>query len=447
MPVSEVFYDDLDTVRFGSGVSAADRKARGITAMGTLMLGLLVGNAAPLLSQAQAFDGELILGLLGQPRDTEQRGDRLAILRLARQGYFRVGILDSEALRADPPDGERYTLINAFRSALGGAGFVFSGWPELADPELRPELLSCLDHAPDQLGSLAGSDVADRVEGLRELDRNLRQGSGQGALKVVRPVASQGLRERVRADLADGASGDPELANAAEWLLGEVDADRAGRFGSRSGWYSLLDQYKRTGGAVTTVRDIVDGHYNAIVAESMGAPGISLSCGDEEAACLLATHYGLSEGTGERAVNLVADPRRAGWLRWTQVPELLETLDDLSPDRRLDHLVREHSDFVGTYQSDNRLGVSLKVALPAGIVAGLAAFGAAPIAGPGIAAAAAQAAVTGAVTMVAAVPAFRRAGDRYRRRLTHREGEQWQSSIRTGSAAWPDAILRKPGRG
>ena len=89
LPEKFVFYDDLDTVRFDDDVPAKEKLVRRVTALGTVMTGLLIGGVAPVLSRAQSCDCEPLLALTTPAEDRAQRADRLAFLRLVRHGSHR----------------------------------------------------------------------------------------------------------------------------------------------------------------------------------------------------------------------------------------------------------------------------------------------------------------------------------------------------------------------
>ena len=84
------------------------------------MLDLLVGNTCPVLSQTQAFDNALLLNLLAR-----HDADSKAFLTLVGMGWIQTRIHESETL-LEAADGQRFTLRNAFLSALENRSFVFS---------------------------------------------------------------------------------------------------------------------------------------------------------------------------------------------------------------------------------------------------------------------------------------------------------------------------------
>src|SRR6202040_3810136 len=93
----------------------------------------------------QSFDNQLILTLISAEGERADRDDRLGFLRLVSTGFIQIGLMENGPA-ADPPDGERYTLMNMFRTSLANRSFLLSGWPELNDnPGLRSEVLDCLN--------------------------------------------------------------------------------------------------------------------------------------------------------------------------------------------------------------------------------------------------------------------------------------------------------------
>jgi hypothetical protein len=341
-PVKAVFYDGLDTVRFGNDVTGEVRKARALAAMGDVMVSMLAGNIAPILSQAQSYDNQLLLELISPEGGTADSEDRLAFLQLARAGFVRVGLLKSGPGDA-PPDGEYYTLMNFFRASLANTEFVLSGWPELnSSLDLRREVLGCLDQVPaGRMSAAVPASVAARVEGLRELDRNLRQ-SPQG-ISLVSPAGGDPLEGRVNRRLAAmGADGDP-VRDAASAVSARARRE-AMSLNSRSNWYRLIEWGSQDSGpvrdsALRILRDIVDLNYNAMVSESLSDDGMSLSAGNEHAAYTAAEEFSPGQSPGKRWADLSPTPGKANWLRWSDVPELLTKIQVLSTDARLEELV------------------------------------------------------------------------------------------------------------
>ncbi len=133
------------------------------------MLDVLVVDAVPVLSQAQAYDSAVLLDVL-------ERHDRDAsgLLRLVRHGQLQVKMLAAPGV--DPVVGEDpYTLANAFARALTRGSYVFSGWPVLEDLDARRALLGVLTACREASGRLGDSALEARVDGLLALDRAVRE--------------------------------------------------------------------------------------------------------------------------------------------------------------------------------------------------------------------------------------------------------------------------------
>ena len=79
------YYSLLDTVQFTRTVAPETFISRALNVTGLLMLDVLIGNAAPLLSQTQAFDNALLLAQLAAPSE-----DSRSFLRLVRKGLIQV---------------------------------------------------------------------------------------------------------------------------------------------------------------------------------------------------------------------------------------------------------------------------------------------------------------------------------------------------------------------
>jgi len=455
--VVTAFYGDLDPVRFLRDAQDLGVPAATATASGSLMLGLLLGGTVPLLSYNQAFDGQMILRLASDIDGKAAREDRLAFLRLVRDGYVKVGLLEP-VLIDDPPDGQKYTLLNAFRSALARRKTFFSGWPELNGElqELRPDILDRLDNAPGQMEELVGADVAARLEGLRILSANLRQAQEEGleSIRVIRPdPRQQTLEARLRVDLQSGRPIGEGIGPVATWIFD--NADRLDiNLNLQSEWITWANRYLSEQGApagqgVASLKDLVNAHFIQIQAESHGAHGLSLACRDSEAERLLAADMGLSAANGKRLSQLVHDAGQGTWLSWGELPELLDRMALLTTgdapttaEARLRYLEADHQDWVGRYAVDRNVGASVRLALPQSVVVAGTTGTEALMTGASPAQAAGVAAVGAIVTLAAATPAARRHERRDRQKIEELEGERWQREFRTGSATWPRRIAR-----
>ena len=443
--VKAVFYDDLDTVRFSNNVRDKERKARDLAAMGDVMVGMLVGRIAAILSQAQSCDNQLLLTLISPEGSRADRDDMRAFLRLARNGFVRVGLMENGPA-ADPADGERYTLMNIFRTSLANPTFLLSGWPELnSDLDLRNEVLGCLNRAPhSRMSAEVPAGIAARVEGLRELDRSLRQ-SPQG-IRIVRQ-ADEPLKTRINKMLRImGTDGDAVRHAAAEVFEHAMRGKMS--LNSRSSWYLLIERISQDAdpaqdSALQVLRDVVDLNYNAMVSESLDDDGMSLSAGHEGAADTAADEFTPGWSPGKRCADLSPTQNKGNWLRWSDIPELLTDLEVLSPGGRLAELRARQSEWVAGYETKHSWHLSAKIALPGAVGTAVTGFGTSLITSATPGQAAGVAALTGVATLVAATPGVRA----LRGRNTAREEERLRSrdersAIRTGAAGWLDRMRR-----
>ena len=236
-PLKYVFYDDLDTVRFNN-VDDEERKARAVTTTGNMMAGMLIGRTGTIFSQNQSYDNQLILTLISAEGERAARDDRLGFLKLVSTGLIQVGLLENGPA-ADPPDGERYTLMNMFRTSLTNRSFLLSGWPELNDnPDLRSEVLDCLNRTlGERLSSAVPGNVAARIEGLREFDRILR--TFPHGIRIV-SQAEEPLEARVRNMLQAVEPDGDAVRHAAAKVITQATRDSV-NLQSRSNWYRLID--------------------------------------------------------------------------------------------------------------------------------------------------------------------------------------------------------------
>ncbi len=456
-PTVTAFYGDLDPLRFIREAHVLGAPAAAATASGSVMLGLLLGGTVPLLSYNQAFDSQMILQLASDVHTRAAREDRLAFLRLARDGYIKVGLLEP-VLIDEPPDGQKYTLLNAFRSALARRKTFFSGWPELNGEfeDLRPDILDRLDHAPGQMEELVGAEVAARIEGLRIFSANLRQAQQEGrrSIRVIRPhPQQQSLESRLRGDLLGDLPIGGDIGPVATWIYD--NADRLDiNLNLQSEWITWANRYLSEHGAaadrgVAALMDLVNAHFIQIQAESHGAHGLSLACRESEAERLLTADMPRSAESGKRLSQLVHDAGQGRWLSWGQLPELLDQMALLSTgdapttaEARLRYLEADHQDWVGRYATDHDVGASVRLAIPQSVLVAGTTATEALIAGASPAQVAGVAAVGAIVTLAAATPAARRQERRGRKKVEEHEAKRWQREFRTGSAAWPRRIAQ-----
>jgi len=432
------YFSVLDTVRFGPEVERSELATRSVSSTGVLLLELLVGGGTVLLSQTQAFDNAMLLEYLAA-NDAES----LALRRLVQSGRIQVRIFDSPALRELPSGGQRFTLLNAFCSAMSQRDFVLSAWPELGDHGRRLAIVECLDRAPNRLRALCDDDVlAGRIEAVRELDLSLRKSP---ASERAMPVVGKNLYERVSDDLETLPADEPTEA-AMYWLAGRLAVVDPGRLRGRSTWYRLLDelaaQHPIFSGPEENLRAIVDGAYNRVVADSLGATGTFTQYPAGEVAAAIAEQAGIDATTDRQLVLLAEDQRRDAWLTWSEAASMIDDLTELpSPWRRLDHLVRRHQEYVGVTETSTRgqmwLAIAATIPPLIGSVAGATAeelVGALPGALGG-------GALGGLVSISGLLlpSVFPLGKHRWRERHERISGERWETTVptvTTGSASW-----------
>ncbi|MDP9418098.1 MAG: hypothetical protein M3P48_09790 [Actinomycetota bacterium] len=427
----------LDTVGFGATVDATVRAERAAAATGALMLDILLTGATPVLSQTQAFDNALLLDQVAQTTQESR-----ALLRLFGSGYIRVRIFDSPSLLV-PETEERFSLVNAFRSALAEPGFLFSAWPQLAEPDLRAHVFERLCSNRSSLSGIDDDSLVARLEGLRELDSQLR---ASNLVERALPSIGPSLSTRVAAGLAALAHDDMfGLEQALAWLNDRTRDGEANTLDRRGTWYNLISRLSKQrpelSEATQAVTDVVDAAYNAIVAESLGVTGWLTSTETADVAAAIASVTDDSS-TGGLAVELLQDPRRSEWLTWSRVEQLLPDLQHMSPQRRLDHLAIEHSEYVGREAVGRQAKLMLRLAIPMQAAAGSAtvagsvigaAMGGVPGAGLG-------GLLTAAVTFLA-VPVARRAEERAQAALERKQAKEWlaearqRATVATGTAS------------
>ncbi len=414
------YHSLLDTVQFGHSVAPKTFVSRAVNVTGLLMLDVLVGNATPLLSQTQAFDNALLLAQLAEPSN-----DSRSFLRLVRKGRIQVRVVGAPS------------LLEAFRHALREPSFVLSAWPELSDAQLRAEVVRCsLTGDIDQLGH---ASLAARLEGVRQFDDSLRQSpTMQWHAAMTR---NSQLSLRIMEGLRELSSADSASREDVEWLLASAQSLSPTQQELRSMWYGLLDELEKSSGKTKlgNIRGIIDGAYNSVVANSLGATGMFAQCPTEEVANALAS-VELNGVAGGQHVKLVPDESRYTWLNWEKVDKWLDEYGHISkPRHRLDYLVKQG--YVGLIELDRRPGIALKVALSSattGLVASEMAREADKMLEGGMGTVEGGA-IGGVVSLLAALPAIERkasSGTNQRR-----AGEHWEYTITTGTASWQKSVL------
>lgn len=338
------YFSALDTVHFRNEIPTSVRDRRMVGATGAVMLQMLLADVTPVLSQTQAFDGAVIVNTLARFDD---KGATL--VKMARSGRLRVPVLDGPLLCPDPSDGERFTLLNAFVSALRRTDFVFAAWPEFTGaPDLRATIAEQLDRRPEQVEQIADGSLRDKLCGLVELDRALRTAPRS---PLARFSAGPGLCSRTLAGIQQARRVQPASTAFLTRLEARVrTADDADLYDRRSAWYALFQEYEEVfgaeaGSAVAIARGVVDAVYNQLVAVSLGADGIEMEIPDFETAEIVA-RSGIECRLGARAIQLVSEPSFNAWLTWSRLTDTMTKMEHLTlPQSRFRYLVgryREH---------------------------------------------------------------------------------------------------------
>lgn len=443
------FYSPLDTVRFNPEYAGAALAQNIVSAAGTTMLGLLIGDTKPVLTQAQAIDNAYLLDTLAAADENTQ-----GFLNLVRSRTIQVRFHDRPPLLGAP---ERFTILNAFASALNRQqNFVLSGWPELNNNStLRSELVRSIQHITrrDQLAreveTLAGPVVAKRFRGLIRLDRAVK---AAGLPQQTVPLPPGSYRETVVDLLVTLRPKHPDADSLFDWLLRraadarEADSSElrndAVDLDIRSGWLRLLDLHDEQHPAERKATDLVRRQLNhassKIIAKSL------LSTGRELDLASATDADDLSEGADgddipvHRLIHFSRDPHRMDWLTWANVAKIWQDLQetDLSPRERYDYLARLHGDSV----FKQKIGEipALTIAVSAVLGDTIQNF----LSGEwqGGAGAAAVAAITGTVVVLLVQREGSRMRARLREHVANEVDAKWEASISHGTASWQDEI-------
>lgn len=448
------YYTTVDSMKFSPARhSEEDIAQHAVSASGTMMLGLLVGDTRPVLTQAQAIDSAYILGLL-----RPENPNASAFLHLVRRNVVRVTFHDSPRLLDAK---HRLTVVNAFASALARQGnFVLSGWPEIdKNYGLRAELAECIrrgGHSPfvvRDVERLAGTTVAERFNGLLRLSKTLRKADGKPKRTV--PVPPGTYRAGVIRLLARMADDEPASEDLHRWLLEQAGRDSGDSqvvlpdLDTRSGWLQLLEIYDALEPGQTSLtglaREQLDYATHEVISSSLGCTGKEVEVRSTDAAVALTRRRAADEIPVGRMIKLSRDPQRLAWLDWKDIEKTWKELryTTVTPDERINKLVRMHEDSISAPKLGQNRMIRILVATPV-IWSGIAAsanenFLAGEwtgIVGSGVAA------LTTALSMIATSPFAAQTMREIEASSRLRSIAKWEASVAAGSASWQDEIRR-----
>ena len=431
-----VFYSVLDSVNFNPARPHRDLERVRISAAGSLMLGLLVGDTRPVLTDAQIFDNSLII-------DTVASFDREAeaFLGLIRDGRVQARILSAANLPASTPQGA--TLLDAFVAALQRPNFVFSAWPDLEQPDVRRAVSKILAGSADPTRELDSAQLAQRITAVRELSESFTSAARNTGLQLAhRPIFSDRLLL-----LLDNFRTNPQAQSSVEWLLGQA-AKRADSLEYRSTWYRLMAAIPDSElGTLTRspLLDGVNGVYNEAMARTLDCdPDISFS---DRRMANAATAAGLKGRWGRRAVGLDQTRAVQDVVTWDIVRSTLPRLEGFAtPQARLTFLINEFSESLGRERLERHTATWLRVNAPRQILAKLAAVGTAEAglsvstALGGSSLAEAIGALVGVVTVFGGSPVIDKIFARHEHRMAAREISQARMTLTRNSSAWAQRI-------
>jgi len=329
------YYPLIDSVLF-DGSQDEDLPTRVVSATSALMVDLIVHQTVPVLSQSHIIDSVFVLDIV---RDDSTHDAFLGLIAdsLIKTRFLSVGM-------EQPPGEHSFTVLNAFASRLRG-DFHFSAWPELADSSAREDVYAVVRGTSSEP---LGGELGERLDALRALDKAFRCSA---ASEQAEPVAGQErLGPRVLADFAARPAEQElrEVGQTVEALSREAGLDDKGRpvidLDARSAWRKALPKAAAKLGTsrevVTAASDLVDMHYNCVVALSLGAA----SCADETVVPRIP--IGLRDSTApvefdQRATFLLGQEPGARMLTWNTVRDRQSTRRFTSPEVRLEELVRD----------------------------------------------------------------------------------------------------------
>jgi hypothetical protein len=349
------FYGLLDTVHLDPRrTTSEERRHRVLNAHATIMLDMLVTRATPVFSQNQVFDQLGLLSLVGQ-----QDEDSYGLLQLARSGRVRVCINDDDMLRASAGESNPFTIKNAFVSRFA-SGFHFSAWPELDDSKALGLVRRRLTEEPSlDLGDTA---LTRKVEALELLSAAF---DASNHVQPARRMSPTMLYSELEADCAARAANDPVRRL---WQDVNTYAKRNKiELQSRSQLYKALKglehdrQFLSISPRTKHLRELIDFHYNRIVALSVGAISSFDEFFDLTATALFLTSRA-KPILSDRVSTMLPITAFDNWLSWRDMPDRLERHEFDPPQLQIDRLEKERLAF----QVDEHAFVIAARILPAG---------------------------------------------------------------------------------
>jgi hypothetical protein len=429
---SGVYYSILDTVNFNPLRPRVELEQLRVSAAGTLMLGILIGNTNAVLTDAQVFDNRLIIDIVSQfDRESE------AFLHLVREGRLQARLLQAPSLEAQ--SSKRVTFVDTFVAALNRPNFVFSAWPGLEDPSIRQAIAAAIAGGADPSKEFDDPELIQRITAIRELSDSFELASKGSSLGLApRPVFGHRLI-RVMENLRL----NPETQEAADWIL-RAAAEQADNLEYRSTWYRIVESVPGSaldGTSRATLLDGVSSVYNEAVSRRLNCdPDISFS---DLKVVDAATGAGLTGQWGLRVVKLAQDPAVQDVMTWSLVRQILPHLESFTdPQARLSYLINEFSECFGRERLEKSTATWLRVRAPQQIVAKMAAIGTAEAglvvstALGGSHLAQAVGALVGVVTVLGGIPTIRRIMAAREQNMVTREITNVRMTLTRNSSAW-----------
>lgn len=429
---SGVYYSILDTVNFNPQRPRVELEQLRVSAAGTLMLGILIGNTNAVLTDAQVFDNRLIIDIVSQfDRESE------AFLHLVRRGRLQARLLQAPSLEAQ--SSRRITFVDTFVAALNRPNFVSSAWPGLEDPSIRQAVATAIAGGADPSKEFDDPELIQRITAIRELSDSFELASKGSSLALApRPVFGHRLI-RVMENLRL----NPETQEAADWIL-RAAAEQADNLEYRSTWYRIVEAVPASvldGTSRATLLDGVNSVYNEAVSRRLNCdPDISFS---DLKVVDAATGAGLTGQWGLRVVKLAQDPAVQDVMTWSLVRQILPHLESFTdPQARLSYLINEFSECFGRERLEKNTATWLRVRAPQQIVTKMAAIGTAEAglvvssALGGSHLAQAVGALVGVVTVLGGIPTIRRIMAAREQNMAAREIANVRMTLTRNSSAW-----------
>lgn len=318
--------------RFFAALDTVDYKSKDACRVAAeLQLSLLFGQPA-VVSHTQALDGGHFLGFA-------QGQDAASFLELVRSGHLLISLPQTESSTGPA------TLCGHLAQNAANLNFKFSAWPEIKVPQPdnlgeikeRKDIAQLLGEAAKdpravKLSREMGKEFVERWDALRRVDDALltARKAGENLIQIKQDIKP--LDQRL-AEECDAAYFDEDLKGLLRKLVSV-----GGNFRSN---YSIAIESKLelSSKKRKIAHDLVNGAYNRVCAESLGAE-LNLETGYDVVAKVLNNSAADRESYVRELKPAPITAKSVEGLSWKTLYDILSFLDDETKDdsRKADFL-------------------------------------------------------------------------------------------------------------